>query len=299
DEGAIVVYDSNSGLLKTDSVQDLLDDGPKNELYLDSGAKVVFKINTNREVQIGLRSVTGASVTYTISDGSTTKTYTTSSSVDMFYDLQAKSSSDATETTYTITVTSGGILSITDIKECDSTGESIFGSLTADEVVAALTGETAEAETADAVLTVNLADYTGSVIASTELTATGVAGESATFAAADILSAVSEALPDGYALVDEDSAADQTVTCGESATLTLQVGKVATLTVTYQKYSGLFKKTTVGTVTLTKVQTSSTSKATFSASEIKAAVPSGYTVLLATSASVSYGSTATKTVTVY
>lgn len=294
--GAIVTYDTSSNVLKTTDVQDLLDDGPKNELYLDNGASVVFKINTDREVQIGLRSVTGASVTYTISDGTTTNTYTTSSSVDMFYTLQAK---DTGEKTYTISVTSGGILSITDIKVCDSTGESIFGSLTADEVVAALTGETAEAETADAALTVNLVDYTGSVIASTQLTATGAAGESVTFASDDILSAVNEALPDGYALVDEGSVTDQTVACGDSDTVTVQIGKVATLTVTYQKYSGLFKKTTVGTVTLTKVQTSSSSKATFSASEIKAAVPSGYTVLLTTSASVSYGSTATKTVTVY
>ncbi len=290
--GAIVAYSSGSGLLKT-TVNDLLDDGPKNELYLDNGASVVFKINTTREVQIGLRSVTGASVTYTINGTE----YTTSSTVDMFYTLQANGATS--EITYTITVTSGGILSITDIKECDSTGESIFGTLTADEVVAALTGETAEAETADAALTVDLVDYTGSVIASTQLTATGAAGESVTFASGDILSAVNEALPSGYALVDEDSVTDQTVACGDSDTVTVQIGKVATLTVTYQKYSGLFKKTTVGIVTLTKVQTSSSSKATFSASEIKAAVPSGYTVLLATSASVSYGSTATKTVTVY
>ncbi len=294
--GAIVTYDTSSNVLKTTDVQDLLDDGPKNELYLDTNASVVFKINTTREVQIGLRSVTGASVTYTISNGSTTNTYTTSSTVDMFYTLQAKGGS---ETTYTITVTSGGILSITDIKVSDSTEDSIFGTLTADEVVAALTGETAEAETADAALTVDLVDYTGSVIASTQLTATGAAGESVTFASGDILSAVNEALPSGYALVDEDGVTDQTVACGDSDTVTVQIGKVATLTVTYQKYSGLFKKTTVGTVTLTKVQTSSSSKATFSASEIKAAVPSGYTVLLATSASVSYGSTATKTVTVY
>jgi len=299
--GAYVVYSSASGLLMNDTtVADLLDDGPKNELYLDENASVVFKINTNREVQIGLRSVTGESVTYTINDGSTPSTYTTSSSVDMFYDLQAKSNSDATTTTYTITVTSGGILSITDIKVSDSNDESIFGSLTADEVVAALTGETAGTETiADAALTVNLVDYTGSVIAGTELTDNGIEGESTAFSAGDILAAVNETLPNGYALVDEDSITDQTVVYGETGSVNIQIGKVATLTVTYQKYSGLFKKTTVGVVTLTSVQTGSAGKATFSASEIKAAAPGGYKVLAAASASVNYGSTGTRTVTVY
>ncbi|MCD7881951.1 MAG: hypothetical protein LUG47_09895 [Clostridiales bacterium] len=294
DTGAVVAYSSQSGLLK-DGSDDLLDVGPKNELYLDSGAKVVFKITTAREVQIGLRSVTGTEVSFTINDG---ETQTISSSVDMFYTLQSKSDS-ATETTYTITVASGGILSITDIKVSDSTGENIFGALTADEVIAALTGSTAEAETADAALTVDLVDYTGSVVASTQLTDTGIEGDSVTFASGDILAAVDEALPEGYALVDEDSVADQAVTCGETGSVTVQIGKVATLTVTYQKYSGLFKKTTVGTVTLTKVQTSADSKATFSSSEIKAAAPDGCKVLVATSASVSYGSSATKTVTVY
>ncbi len=295
--GVIVAYDSQSGLLKNADT-DLLDVGPKNELYLDTNAKVVFKITTAREVQIGLRSVTGASVTYTISDGSTTNTYTTSSSVDMFYTLQAKGTG---EKTYTISVTSGGILSITDIKVCDSTEDSIFGTLTADEVVAALTGETAnETETtADAALTVNLVDYTGSVIASTALTDTGIVGDSATFSAADILAAVNETLPDGYALVDESSVSDQAVAYGDTSSVNVQIGKMATLTVTFQKYSGLFRKTTVATVTLTKVQTGSSSRATFSSSEIKAAVPSGYKALLATSATVSYGSSATKTVTVY
>lgn len=137
---AIVVYSSGSGIVET-ADENILDNGPKNELYLDSSASVVFKINTDREVQIGLRSVTGVSVTYTINDGSTTNTYTTSSSVDMFYTLQAKGTG---EKTYTISVTSGGILSITDIKVSDSTEDSIFGSLTADEVVAALTGSASD-----------------------------------------------------------------------------------------------------------------------------------------------------------
>ncbi|MCD7757211.1 MAG: hypothetical protein LUH45_03480, partial [Clostridiales bacterium] len=101
-DSAIVVYSTGSGIVET-ADENILDNGPKNELYLDSGASVVFKINTTREVQIGLRSVTGASVTYTINGTS----YTTSSSVDMFYDLQAKGANS--ETTYTITVTSGGI----------------------------------------------------------------------------------------------------------------------------------------------------------------------------------------------
>ncbi len=139
---AIVAYSSNTNLLQSNDAQDLLDDGPKNELYLYNGSTVVFKITTLRQVQIGLRSVTGKEVTYTINGTQ----YITSSSVDMFYDLQDKSSdTTASEATYTITVTSGGILSITDIKVSDSVGD-IFGTLTEAEVVAALTGTTGDSE---------------------------------------------------------------------------------------------------------------------------------------------------------
>ncbi|MCD7755841.1 MAG: hypothetical protein LUJ09_05870, partial [Firmicutes bacterium] len=136
-------------------------------------------------------------------------------------------------------------------------------------------------------------------IDSTELTATGTEGDTSTYTSDDILAAVDEAMPAGYALAYEDSVTDQTVTYGDSGSVNVQIGKVATLTVIYQKYNGRLRMTTVRIVTLTKVQTSAASRAIFTPAEIKAAAPSGYKVLLATSATVRYGANSTKTVTVY
>ncbi|MCD7762573.1 MAG: exo-alpha-sialidase [Lachnospiraceae bacterium] len=384
--------DSESG--ENTSAQTLLDEGPKNELYLYDGSSVVFKINTDRQVQIGLRSVSGDSMTCTITDGNGTviANYTISSSVDMFYDLHAKGGTSGT--TYKITVSGDGILSITDLKVSDSVGD-IFGTLTEEEVVAALTGTAADSdeaeeteeeteetepevvyayaeldicladasgetiastalseygvdgetatfsadailaqaesvlpdgysidestvseqtvacgECADVTISVNklamasleiqLVDYRKKTVASTSLTSeTGVEGAAATFTASEILEAVNASLPDGYAIVNESSITDQTAVYGGSGSVSVQIGKVAALQVTFQMYSGLFRTTTVGTATLTKVQTSSADTATFSASEISAAVPDGYRVLISTSSRVKYGSTATKTLTVY
>ena len=57
----------------------------------------------------------------------------------------------------------------------------------------------------------------------------------------------------------------------------------------------------MGTVTLTKVQTSSDAKAVFKAAEIKAAVPDGCRLLsvIVTSEKVTYGYSSGKTVYVY
>ena len=82
---------------------------------------------------------------------------------------------------------------------------------------------------------------------------------------------------------------------GESADVNVQIGKVATLKVTYKK---LFGKT-VGTATLTGVQTSAGSKYSFSASEIKKAVPSGYWTIKLWGTKVKYGTTGTLTVNVF
>ncbi len=127
--GALVFGASADG----ESADSLLNDGPKNELYLKAGQSVVFKLNTNRQAQIGLRSVTGADVKYTITgkDG----VQTLSSSVDMFYDLQAKGTTAGEA--YTITVTDG-ILSVTDIKISDFVEETVFGTLTEADIEAAL-----------------------------------------------------------------------------------------------------------------------------------------------------------------
>ena len=127
------------------------------------------------------------------------------------------------------------------------------------------------------------------------VTANGEQGTDATFTADQIKSAVTSALPEGYAVVDASKIADQTVKYGESADVNVQIGKVATLKVTYKK---LFGKT-VGTATLTGVQTSAGSKYSFSASEIKKAVPSGYWTIKLWGTKVKYGTTGTLTVNVF
>ena len=99
-------------------------------------------------------------------------------------------------------------------------------------------------------------------------------------------------MPEGYAFVDVSAITDQTVVCGESADINVQIGKVATLNVTYKT---LFGKT-AGTATLTAVQTSSASSYTFSASEIREAAPSGFWTGTLISTKVKYGSTGSRTV---
>ncbi len=111
--------------------QELLDFGPKNELYLAPGQSVTFKLNTTRQAQIGLRVVNGVSTSYTV-NGGTAKTI--SSNVDMFYDLHARGASAAT---YTIKNTGDGILSITQIKVSDNV-DGLFGELTEEDIIAAL-----------------------------------------------------------------------------------------------------------------------------------------------------------------
>ena len=73
---------------------------------------------------------------------------------------------------------------------------------------------------ADATANISLIDAAGSEIASTALTANGVAGETHTFAAADIQAAAEGILPEGYELTGE--ASDVEVVYGESVTVELQ-----------------------------------------------------------------------------
>ncbi|MCD7774778.1 MAG: hypothetical protein LUH40_04255 [Clostridiales bacterium] len=149
--GVVVAYDEGDETLSkllTNAEDELsiLDQGPKNEMYLYSGMTAVFTISTDREVQIGLRSVDGSDLTVKISDRTNTQELDISSCVDMFYTLQSKGATG--EITYSITV-SGGILSITDIKVCDSAEEALFAELTEEALISALSieEETAEEET--------------------------------------------------------------------------------------------------------------------------------------------------------
>lgn len=272
--------------------KELLENGPKNEVYLAKDSAITMTFSTQREVQLGLKGVDGQA-SYTISDGQNPSSGT-ASTLDMFYTIKGKTDSAETKT-ITITNTGDKVLSITKLKVCDD--PNALQTISADSMTSALYawGFTDPVPMADATANLNLVDYTGKVVATTSLTANGEQGTNATFTADQIKSAVTSALPEGYAVVDASKIADQTVKYGESADVNVQIGKVATLKVTYKK---LFGKT-VGTATLTGVQTSAGSKYSFSASEIKKAVPSGYWTIKLWGTKVKYGTTGTLTVNVF
>ncbi len=283
---AVILGDASKGDVTT-----LLDDGPKNEVQLSANQSLTFALTSTalaRSVQIGLRSA-GGTVTYTVNGVEKTL----SSTVDMFYEL------DSAAATNTITVTSGTLL-ITDLKVCDAPADAeIFGKLTETDIVTALRylgfadDSVTEVTYADATTTVNLVDYKGTVLASTELTANGVEGETASFAAADLQAAAETVLPSGYAFAEEITS-DAEAVYGESGSVDVLIGKVATLKINYKRG---FK--TVGTATLTHVQTSASSKTTFTTKEIKAAAPSGYTAISIVGTKVNFGSSKTITATCF
>lgn len=269
-----VVTDVNSDDPTT--AETMLKDGPKNELYLAAGQTLTFKVTTAREVQIGLKSPNGAT---TCTVNGTPKNI--NSSVDMFYRIADKGTASGGNL-YTIKNTGSKVLSVTDLKVCDA--PAVLGELTESDIEAAIAATNAPVvENADATVNVKLADYTGKVLATTALTMNGVVGETATVAAADIQTAAQAVLPAGYGIAP--GIADASVAFGETAEVTVTVGKVATLNITYKKGS---KK--VGTATLTAVQTSKSSSYTFSTSEIKAAAPAGYSAISLVGTSVKYGS---------
>ncbi|MCF2652503.1 exo-alpha-sialidase [Anaeromassilibacillus senegalensis] len=125
-----VVLDSNG--FATADVKDLLDNGPKNELYLQSNQAVVFKVTTNRVVQIGLKA-RNANTTYTINNGNQQSLNT---STDMFYTV-VNAGAATNGQTITITNTGTGILSITLVKICDDPNAA-FASLTEEDLIPAL-----------------------------------------------------------------------------------------------------------------------------------------------------------------
>ena len=221
DEGAAVITDANSNTT-TANVQDLLDKGPKNELYLRENQAVTFKVEQN--VQIGLKALNGT-VTYSMNNG---ENQTLTSSTDMFY--------EAGKGTITITNKSAddAILSVTKVKAAGAAAAEPNGiqlcSLTESDFMPALLSLGFESETqepvyADATANISLIDAAGSELASTTLTANGAAGETHTFTAADIQAAAEGILPEGYELTGE--ASDVEVAYGESETVELQAEEAA------------------------------------------------------------------------
>lgn len=207
------VYDENN-------VQDLLDNGPKNEIFLRQNESLVFNVTTNREVQIGLKAVNSA-VTCTVNG--TEKTI--NSSTDMFYKVFSKGGATG-GATITITNNSDSILSVTKLKICDDPGATL-GELTEEDLIPALVGmgyepepEEPVVEYADATLTVEVNGQTAT------LTKNGVVGESATFTAEEIEAAAKDLVPEGYELKGQAEAV--TVVYGESDTVTFSAEEIPT-----------------------------------------------------------------------
>lgn len=105
--GAVILTDDSNG---TDTVtvdKELLNIGPKNEIYLKNGQAVVMQIpSTYSTVQVGMRSLTGTPVQYKIN----TEEKTMNSTVDMYYKVSLA------EGKLVIQNVSGGILALTKLK---------------------------------------------------------------------------------------------------------------------------------------------------------------------------------------
>lgn len=110
--GAVILTDDSNG---TDTVtvdKELLNIGPKNEIYLKNGQAVVMQIPTTyTTVQVGMRSLTGDAVTYKIN----TEEKTMNSTVDMYYKVEP------VEGKLVIQNVSGGILALTKLKVTSKT----------------------------------------------------------------------------------------------------------------------------------------------------------------------------------
>lgn len=107
--GAVLIkqnYDQNGGT-DVQVTSDLVNIGPKNEIYLNQGEAVVMQLTGSYDsVQVGMRSLTGDAVTYKIN----TEEKTMNSTVDMYYKVEP------VEGKLVIQNVSGGILALTRLK---------------------------------------------------------------------------------------------------------------------------------------------------------------------------------------
>lgn len=106
--GAVVLTNDDTMGVNTVTVDaDLLNIGPKNEIYLNQGEAVVMQLTGSYDsVQVGMRSLTGDAVTYKIN----TEEKTMNSTVDMYYKVTPAAGK------LVIQNVSGGILALTKLK---------------------------------------------------------------------------------------------------------------------------------------------------------------------------------------
>ncbi len=198
---------------------DMINNGPKNEIYLTNGQTIALKLKDGvnySKVAVGLRSLNGGTVDYSVNESSAS----VSSTVDMYYQVTPNNGA------IVITNNSDNVLALTKIKVTGMTSDISLASafsMDADTMAYALqciAGETEETQPAEAALTIQVSDPDRNLLAETVLNASGIAGESYTFTAADIQAAAEGILPEGYELTDE--ASDVEVAYGESETVELQ-----------------------------------------------------------------------------
>ena len=207
-----VVITNKPGTYTGDNLTDLLDNGPKNEIYLQQGQALTFTINTKRVVQVGLKALNQATgYEIKVGEQSVASNMNFSASTDMFYTVLNKAENE-TERTITITNKGEGILSITKLKICDDPNATL-GELTAEDLIPALVSLGYETEPVEAEAVLNITVQAGDQTVTAQLTATGIEGESHTFTAAEIKAAAEAALPEGYSL-DGVTFEDVTVVCG-------------------------------------------------------------------------------------
>lgn len=111
--GATII-DSNGTVNTNVTVdKDLVNIGPKNEIYLQQGQAVVMELTgAYASVQVGMRSLTGEAVSYKINNGTPA---TMNSTVDMYYKV------DLVDKKLVIQNVSGGILALTKLKVTSAT----------------------------------------------------------------------------------------------------------------------------------------------------------------------------------
>ena len=111
-DGASIISKLEDGTTTVTVDKDLVNIGPKNEIYLQPGQAVVMELTgTYASVQVGMRSLTGEAVSYKINGTSATM----NSTVDMYYKVVP------VEGKLVIQNVSGGILALTRLKVTSAT----------------------------------------------------------------------------------------------------------------------------------------------------------------------------------
>ena len=105
----VIISEVTSATQDKAELNDLLDNGPKNEVYLAKNETLVFTVNTTRNVQVGVKVLSGTG-TCSI-NGSSSKTV---SETDMFYTVTPND-----DGTVIIKNTGSGTLAITELKFTD------------------------------------------------------------------------------------------------------------------------------------------------------------------------------------